>query len=92
MPLIIIEESYLQRFSHTLTQIDVDIYSDRIEIVSPGSWLLPKSYEAYPAGSISSIRRNSIIAACLDIANLMERGGTGFQTMIEAYKNCPEDM
>ncbi len=30
------------------TQIDVDIYCDRIEIVSPGSWLLPKGYEEYP--------------------------------------------
>ena len=39
-------------------QIDVDIYSDRIEIVSPGSWLLPNSYEEYPLGSIPSIRRN----------------------------------
>lgn len=74
------------------TQIDVDIYSDRIEIVSPGSWLLPKGYYEYPAGSIPSIRRNSIIAACLDVANLMERGGTGFQTMIEAYKKSPEKI
>lgn len=74
------------------TQIDVDIYSDRIEIVSPGSWLLPKDYYDYPEGSIPSIRRNSIIAACLDVANLMERGGTGFQTMIESYKDSPEDI
>ena len=74
------------------TQIDVDIYSDRIEIVSPGSWLLPKDYDKYPAGSIPSIRRNSIIAACLDVANLMERGGTGFQTMIEAYKRSPKEL
>lgn len=74
------------------TQIDVDIYSDRIEIVSPGSWLLPKDYYEYPLGSIPSIRRNSIIAACLDVANLMERGGTGFQTMIEAYKKSPEKI
>lgn len=71
------------------TQIDIDIYSDRIEIVSPGSWLLPKDYNDYPTGTIPSIRRNSIIAACLDVANLMERGGTGFQAMIEAYKDCP---
>ena len=71
------------------TQIDIDIYSDRIEIVSPGSWLLPKDYNDYPTGTIPSIRRNSIISACLDVANLMERGGTGFQTMIEAYKDCP---
>lgn len=73
------------------TQIDVDIYSDRIDIVSPGSWLLPKDYNEYPSGSIPSIRRNTIIAACLDVANLMERGGTGFQTMIESYKDSPEE-
>ena len=74
------------------TQIDVDIYSDRIDIVSPGSWLLPKSYDQYPVGSIPSIRRNSIIAACLDMANLMERGGTGFQTMIESYSGSEEHL
>ena len=79
-------------YSISGTQIDVDIYSDRIEIVSPGSWLLPKEYDAYPVGSIPSIRRNSIIAACLDVANLMERGGTGFQTMMEAYKSSPEEI
>lgn len=74
------------------TQIDVDIYSDRIEIISPGSWLLPKNYEEYPLGSIPSIRRNTIITACLDVANLMERGGTGFQTMIESYKDSCEQL
>lgn len=79
-------------YSISGTQIDVDIYSDRIEIVSPGSWLLPKDYYAYPTGSIPSIRRNAIIAACLDVANLMERGGTGFQTMIESYKSSPEEI
>lgn len=79
-------------YSISGTQIDVDIYSNRIEIVSPGSWLLPKDYYEYPSGSIPSIRRNSIIAACLDVANLMERGGTGFQTMMEAYKNSPESI
>ena len=73
------------------TQIDVDIFDDRIDIVSPGSWLLPKTYEEYPLGSIPSIRRNKIIAACLDIANLMERGGTGFQTMVECYKGCKSE-
>lgn len=73
------------------TQIDIDIYDDRIDIVSPGSWLLPKKYDEYSIGSIPSIRRNTIIASCLDVANLMERGGTGFATMVESYKDCPED-
>ncbi|MCF0237398.1 MAG: putative DNA binding domain-containing protein [Sphaerochaetaceae bacterium] len=72
------------------TQIDIDIYEDRIDIVSPGSWLLPKEYDEYPVGSIPSIRRNAIIAACLDVANLMERGGTGFQTIINSYKSFDE--
>lgn len=79
-------------YSITGTQIDVDIYSNRIEIVSPGSWLLPKVYDAYPEGAIPSIRRNSIIAACLDVANLMERGGTGFQTMIDSYKDSADSL
>lgn len=74
------------------TQIDVDIYSDRMDIVSPGSWLLPMKYEKYPPGAIPSIRRNTIIAACLDVANLMERGGTGFQTMIESYEGCEDRL
>ena len=73
------------------TQIDVDIYSDRIDIVSPGSWLLPKKYEEYPVGVIPSVRRNTIIAACLDVANLMERGGTGFQAMVDSYAGCSDD-
>ena len=74
------------------TQIDVDIYDNRIDIVSPGSWLLPRPYDEYPLGEIPSIRRNSIIAAALDVANLMERGGTGFQTMAESYRACNPDL
>lgn len=70
-------------------QIDVDIYTDRIEIVSPGSWLLPKPYEQYPVGIIPSVRRNKKIAACLDIASLMERGGTGFQEIVDCYMYAP---
>ncbi len=96
-PIEAIREALVNAIAHrdysiSGTQIDVDIYSDRIEIVSPGSWLLPKDYNEYPLGSIPSIRRNSIIAACLDVANLMERGGTGFQTMMEAYKECSLDL
>jgi len=79
-------------YSITGTQIDIDIYSERMEIVSPGSWMLPRDYKEYPEGSIPSIRRNSVIAACLDVANLMERGGTGFQTMIEGYRYCDVNM
>lgn len=43
------------------TQIDVDIYSDRIDIISPGSWLLAKYYNEYPQGAIPSIRRKAAL-------------------------------
>lgn len=74
------------------TQIDVDIYNNRIEIVSPGSWLLPMGYAEYPVGTIPSIRRNSIISAALDVASLMEHGGTGFLTMMESYKGYSMEL
>lgn len=67
------------------SQIDVNIFINRIEITSPGSWLLPKSYYEYEVDDIPSIRRNQIICACLDLANLMERGGTGFKTINGLY-------
>lgn len=54
--------------------------------------MLPKAYEDYPLGEIPSIRRNQIISSCLDIANLMERGGTGLKTIFSAYKNLNENM
>lgn len=73
------------------TQIDVDIYIDRLEIMSPGSWLLPLPYEKYNTDSIPSVRRNSIIAAALDVASLMERSGTGIQPIMDSYKDEPGD-
>ena len=67
------------------SQVDVDIYDDRVDITSPGTWLLPKAFEEYDAFSVPSIRRNEIIAACFDVANLMECAGSGFKTMFEPY-------
>jgi ATP-dependent DNA helicase RecG len=95
-PKIAIREALINAIAHRNysiagTQIDVDIFIDRIDIVSPCSWLLPKNYEEYPLGSIPSVRRNTIIAACLDVANLMERGGTGFQAMADSYKDYEEE-
>lgn len=95
-PLQALRESLVNAFAHRDysifgTQIDVDIFLDRIDITSPGSWLLPKNFEEYPIGSIPSIRRNKIISACFDLANLMERSGTGFKTIYDSYSNATDD-
>ena len=94
-PLIAVREALVNAIAHrdysiSGTQIDVDIFDDRIDISSPGNWLLPKNYYDYDEGTIPSIRRNQIIAACFDVANLMERGGTGFQTIMDSYKGIVE--
>lgn len=72
------------------TQIDVNIFSDHMDITSPGCWLLPKPYGEYALGDIPSIRRNELICACFDLANLMERGGSGFKAIFDAYKGADE--
>ena len=73
------------------TQIEVDVYCDRIDIVSPGAWPFPMPYDGSSAGSDPAGRRNTVIAACLKTANLLERGG-GFQTMTECYGDCEERL
>lgn len=89
-PFLAVREAVVNAFVHRDysimgTQIDVDIFTDRIDITSPGSWLLPRSFESHSIGYIPSIRRNKIISACFDIANLMERNGSGFKTIFDCY-------
>ncbi len=69
------------------TQIDIDIFKDRLEITSPGSWLLSKEPEEYELNSIPSIRRNKIICNCFEVIGLMEKSGSGLKKIYETYKN-----
>ena len=69
------------------TQIDVDIFKDRLVISSPGSWLLPKKPSEYNLDTIPSIRRNKTICCCFEVAGLMERSGSGLKKIYSVYKN-----
>jgi len=68
------------------TQIDIDIYKDRLEISSPGSWLLDKEPNEYEFDSIPSIRRNRIICNCFEAIGLMEKSGSGLKKIYDVYK------
>ncbi len=68
------------------TQIDVDIFKDRLVITSPGKWLLSKKPSEYDLNTIPSIRRNKIICVCFEIAGLMERSGSGLKKIYNIYK------
>ena len=77
-------------YSISNTQVDVDIYPDRLEISSPGSWLLSSSPEKYPLNRIPSIRRNKVICGCFEGAGLMEQSASGFKKVARIYEQYPE--
>ncbi len=94
-PEIAIREAVVNAIAHRDysiegTQIDVDIYKDRLEITSPGSWLLDKKASEYDLKHIPSIRRNKIICNCFQSIGLMEKSGSGIKKIVESYENFKE--
>ena len=77
-------------YSISNTQIDVDIYKDRLEISSPGSWLLASSPEHYSLYKIPSVRRNKVICGCFEAIGLMEQSASGLKKVADIYKNFPD--
>ncbi|MCD8021983.1 MAG: putative DNA binding domain-containing protein, partial [Lachnospiraceae bacterium] len=73
------------------TQIQADMFRDRLEISSPGSFYRgEKLGKTYDLSGIISKRRNELISSVLVICNVMEAAGTGFDKIIEEYAGADE--
>lgn len=68
------------------TQIQVELFKDRLEISSPGGFYRgEKLGKTYDLSGIISKRRNELIAGVLVHSNVMEAAGTGFDKISEEY-------
>lgn len=74
------------------SQIEVNLFRDRMEITSPGSLLgVRELHEEKNISSIIPRRRNDIICAVLEICRYMEERGSGFDKIEEDYKPYGEE-
>ena len=68
------------------TQIQVELFRDRLQISSPGSFFNgPTLEKTYDLSKIISKRRNELICGVLVLCNVMEASGTGFEKIAEEY-------
>lgn len=70
------------------SQIQIDMFKDRLEISSPGKFYRGDNIEkTYDLSNIISKRRNDLISSILVMCNVMEAAGTGFEKIMEEYKD-----
>ena len=67
------------------SEVHVDIYDDRLEIYSPGGMYDGTFIQDINPLSVSSARRNPVLADLFARMDLMERRGSGLRKIIEAY-------
>lgn len=74
------------------TQIQMDMFKDRLEISSPGSFYRGASIQkTYNLSSVISKRRNEVICGVLVACKVMEASGTGFDKIVEDYADADQN-
>ncbi len=93
-PLLAVREAVTNALAHrnyfiSGSEINVDIFLDRLEISSPGSIYGGKRIEnSKDLLSIFPWRRNQIICDTFTLCRLMEQNRSGFEKIKEAYSSC----
>lgn len=67
------------------SEVHIDIYDDRLTIYSPGGMADGSKIQERDISNISSTRRNPVLADIFARLGYMERQGSGFKKITEAY-------
>ena len=71
------------------SEIHIDMYDDRVEIVSPGGMFEGPPIQECDIRSIRSVRRNPVIADLFHRMKYMERRGSGLKKIITETEKLP---
>ena len=69
----------------TGSEIHIDMFDDRLEILSPGGMIDGRYIQDLDITKISSMRRNRIISDIFNRLHFMDRRGSGLTRIIETY-------
>ena len=70
-------------------EVHIDIYDDRIELVSPGAMLDGSQIQDCDIDKVPSLRRNPVIADVFTQLDYMEKRGSGLRKMRELTEKLP---
>lgn len=69
------------------SEIHIDMFDDRLEIISPGGMIDGSYIQDLDIKKISSMRRNRIISDIFNRLRFMDRRGSGLTRIIESYSD-----
>ena len=70
------------------TEVHVDMFDDRVEIISPGGMFNGGRIQDMDLKHVPSIRRNEVISDIFGRLNYMDRRGSGISRIINSYTEC----
>ena len=73
-------------------EVHIDIYDDRVELVSPGAMLDGTQIQDRDIYKVPSMRRNPVIADIFTQLDYMEKRGSGLRKMRELTEKLPNFM
>ena len=68
------------------SEVHIDIFDDRLEIYSPGGMMDGSIVQDLDKSNVPSKRRNPVIADIFSRIRYMERRGSGFRKVMDAYR------